>query len=213
MKVEFDHETRTLEAMLKNLAQANGIEYFNLLIHTPEEFIDESDEDALVKREGRIISVHVESIDKDTFSTKRDFNEIVSLCSKVYLKGEWDGNLKHDLKSEKGLVHLRQLNIDLKDTNAEKSLKSFKGIFKKIYSDKRNYHGSLVFSGKGFHYYGSGLLSEKGFKKWIDSAKQTGMIGKDWCDSQLDRKYSILRVSRSKLKNYDPSPKYEVKIC
>ena len=75
---------------------------------------------------------------------------------------------------------------------------------------KKEKEGYVVFSGRGYHFYGNGLMDQNQWHDWIQRAREQGDVEKKWCDIQMKRGYSILRLTNSSQKIFEPKVLYRV---
>ena len=59
---------------------------------------------------------------------------------------------------------------------------------------------------------GLDVTDESGWRDWIRKARESEIIGNKWCDIQLKRRFSIIRMTSSLFKPYEPKLFYEVSV-
>ena len=102
--------------------------------------------------------------------------------------------------SNGSVAHIKQLDLDWE-------IQDMGGFFQKIKNLKLGEEiGYLVESGKGYHYYGEGLLTPEGWIDWMKKAENSGEVDKDWITCSKERGYSVLRINTTEEKPIRPKP-------
>lgn len=196
------HDSRTIEEMLKFIADRNQIKRLELLIYTqePEDDYSSFDEAASSEIRERIIVddkkiPYISRISR----IERGKNEVVAISSKVIYKNGLEGHLKH-------------LDIDqILEEDVNEDIKNIREFLEKVHPKEEHYEGFLVFSGNGFHYHGAEVLQPDEWIEWMNRAKTPDtLVDPNWCEIQLKRGFSILRLTSSELKPEEPKLLYSV---
>jgi hypothetical protein len=200
------HDSRSIEEMLKFIAGRNQIKRLELVIYTqyPADS-DASLEEALSSeiREKIIIDDRKIPYISRISRIERDRNEVVGISSKVIYGNNLEGHLKH-------------LDMDL---ICEEDIDVVQEFLESMHPKGENYEGFLVFSGNGYHYHGADVLRPEAWVDWMKRAsipdKLTDydvdtLVSPRWCEIQLEKGFSILRLTSSKLKPEGPKLLYSV---
>ena len=193
-----------MENMLHCISEANGIKTFYFPIYCQSPFpINYIDSDlATLNDFQRIVSLESKLLIKPQFrisKISRKRKEVVGLFSSVTLK---DGRR----------AHLRHLDIDA-HYEVKEDMEIIEDVLENMYPNRSNpFGGHVVFSGRGYHFYGNDLMTQEEWRKWIERAKENENVDKNWCDIQLKRGVSVLRLTSSELKGIEPKVFYKTNI-
>ncbi len=97
------------------------------------------------------------------------------------------------------IAHIKQLDLDWNNNDLDFILKNIKKL-------NLEGEGYLVNSGRGYHYYGKGLLSPEEWKEWMNEAEKSEEVDREWIRLSRERKYSVLRINSTEDKPIKPKP-------
>lgn len=127
---------------------------------------------------------------KDFLENQKKGNKAIALSSLVRLKNGY-------------FAHLKQLDMDWKEYGLRELIEKIEKI------DLPG--GNLLDSGKGYHFYGKELMTQKEWENWIMNAENSGEVDEKWIDLCRERNYSCLRISSTKEKPFIPLPFCEIR--
>jgi len=196
MGLQIYDDSRTIENMLKYLADKNKIKQFEFLIYRqdPIEGYDTFEQAASSEIRKRI-KINPKRIPIISQIEKID-DEVIGISSKILCTGGLEKHLKH-------------LDMDFVDSVSDDK-EEIQTFLEKMHPIGE-YEGLIILSGNGFHYYGGEVLPPNEWIDWIKRAKTPDtLVDPDWCEIQLERGYSILRMTSSSLKPNSPKVLYRV---
>ena len=95
------------------------------------------------------------------------------------------------------------LHIPMMDFACKRSVKSEKAI--EAFLKKIGHGGGVIlFSGKGYHYYGLGLINNRSWMKFLGKCLLSGLIDERYIGHRLIDGCGILRLSASSVRPYVP---------
>lgn len=203
-KIELFHESMSLESMLRKIGGKNNIGEFHLPIYTQGKVTGLYPEHQ--QTFSRIKTINTEKLKEKKLSKILKFPwQVIAISSEVK-------TLQY--KMLKTTSHLRQLDMDYSDDNVEEFIEDIKHVFSKMYEKEKSGEGFLVKSGEyGFHYYGTDVINSNYWSQWIETARSIeGYVDDNWCEQQLKRGFSVLRLTSSTLKPEKPTLLYRVRI-
>jgi hypothetical protein len=231
-QIGFQESNISLEEMLVQIAENNGIKSFALPVYVqgihPWEYAELSRD--RINRFSRTIYVTPEELEKGKVILEelyRHEDEVVGISSRVglldgryaHLKHiDWD-NIAHFAFDEnyrlkefrKTLSHLGEHLSNLRKGLSPFQYRQFHlPNIDEVRSDSRK--GFIIKSGGGFHYHGLQVIDDRNWVKWIKGLKQIERVDSDWCNVQLKREYSILRMTSSSIKGFSPEVVYGVRV-
>ena len=219
MYIELEDVDGRLEDMLIEISERNEISCFELPVYIQEgnnNYIDPEEVDA--HNFSRIIRATPSDLEnRDFFFDRKNSEYAIGISSKVKINGFRE-------------AHLRHLDIDYLPNPSEAPElfeESIKRLFSFLYErerrmridqsllfpvyQKRTNLGFLVNSGNGLHYHALVTVGDKRCKYWIKKKKKRSEIEDNWCDIQLKRGFSILRMTSSSIKKNSPRLSYRVR--
>ena len=196
-----------LEDMLIEIAKENKIKSFSFPVYVqgihPWEYED-IDEQRVNKFSRTVYATpeYLEYREVILHKIDRDSDEVVGISSKVEMV---DG----------AFAHLKHLDWDALALDAFDDAFRFAEFRKTLfYLGEHSILGKKGFiarSGGGFHYHGLHVINDEKWRAWIGKSKEAG-TDPNWCDLQLKRGFSILRMTSSKVKRFVPKVAYEVYV-
>lgn len=192
----------SLDTMLLTLARANRISTFNLAIfkHWRNGYREPDLWDEAVVRTFPLRTEELVARVKTLRESTESRGELLGVTSEVVARGKKRHMQLLDLDHERCYTGAGWFRAG----TPRDVLKDYADFFQRFGASA----GFLVNSGRSFHFYGSGVTTEA---QWMDqlhriSADRTegNPVDKEWLETQLERGYSLLRISKNDYKKTEP---------
>lgn len=180
--IGMDSTNKGLIPMIKGLLDAESVTHLNITYY--EQGKQDSNYSIIQPISTKLIEVSkIEELDK--LSNKDDVK--IGLSSLVRLSNGY-------------IAHIKQLDLDWNNNDLD-------FIFQKIKKlDLGKEGGYLINSGRGYHYYGKGLLTPEEWEDWMNKAEKSEEVDREWIRLSRERKYSVLRINSTEGKPIKPKP-------
>ncbi len=183
----------SLERMIGFIVEINLIRALQFILYETrkrERLVYAEDEDIFTYKENKIRkiittpvgeSIYTKWIQRFEWLFQKEDGENFGLTSKAKLM---DGRIKH---------------IPMIDFKCSCSDQDFQRVVDTIF-DLGERKGFILESGNSYHYWGTHLLKEEEWRKFMERCREQETIGDTWPSFQIEDGFSVLRISISSAK-------------